>query len=117
MDRVQRRAAVHPGVQVALARPHLDVERRSRPRVASSNVGHVAAQHPAVEDDARVGAALVLRDPVDDRVAADLLLAVAREAEVDRQRVRLDEPLRRLEQDAELALVVGDAARVRPLVR
>ena len=55
-------------------------------------------------------------DVVDDRVAADLLLAVAREAQVDRQRVRLDEPLRRLEDDPELALVVGDAARVRPLV-
>ena len=87
----------------------------TRPRVASSIVGHVALQHPAVEDHARVRAALVLRDPVDDRVAADLLLAVEREAEIDRQRVRLDEPLRGLEHEQELALVVGDAARVRPL--
>ena len=115
MDRVQRRAAVHPGVQVALAGPHRRRRTPTRPRVASSIVGTSTPQHPAVEDHAGVGAALVLRDVVDDRVAADLLLAVEREAEVDRQRARLDEPLRRLEEEPELALVVGDAAPVRPL--
>ena len=77
-------------------------------------VGHVAAQHSAVEDHARVGASLVLRDPVGDRVAADLLLAVERDAEVDRQRARLDEPLRGLEDEPQLSLVVGDASSVRP---
>ena len=115
MDRVERHAAVHPGVQVALAGPHLDVDA-DEAAGRELDRRHVAAQHPAVEDHARVGAALVLRDPVGDRVAADLLLAVAGDAEVDRQRARLDEPLRRLEQDEpELALVVGDAAPVRPL--
>ena len=89
----------------------------TRPRVASSIVGHVAPQHSAVEDHAGVGAALVLRDPVGDRVAADLLLAVERDAEVDRQRARLDEPLRGLEHEPELALVVGDAARRTPTRR
>ena len=86
------------------------------PRVARSNAGRSLAQHAAVEDDRGVGADGVVREVVDDRRAADLLLAVAREAQVDRQRVRLDELLRGLQQDEELALVVGDAARVRPLV-
>src|SRR5205814_10137427 len=66
--------------------------------------------------DRRVRAGVVGGEVVDDRVAADLLLAVAGEAQVDRERVRLDELLRRLEQDEDLALVVGDAARVRPAV-
>ena len=114
MDRVERHAAVHPGVQVALARPHLDVDADE---AAGRELDRrdVAPEHPAVEDHAGVGPALVLRDPVGDRVAADLLLAVVRDAEVDRQRARLDEPLRGLEHEPELALVVGDAARVRPL--
>ncbi len=48
-------------------------------------------------------------------MAADLLLAVERDAEVDGQRVRLDETLCRFQDEPELALVVGDAAAVRPL--
>ena len=72
--------------------------------------------HAAVEDDACIRAAVVDGEVVDDRVAADLLFAVAREAQVDRKRVRLDELLRRLQEDEELALVVGDPARIRPLV-
>ena len=86
VDRVQRRAAVHAGVQVALAGPHLDVDADE---AAGRELDRrdVTPQHPAVEDHAGVGAALVLRDVVDDRVAADLLLAVERDAEVDGQRV------------------------------
>ena len=49
-------------------------------------------------------------------MAADLLLAVARETDVHRQRIRGRELLRALQQHPELALVVGDAARVGPLV-
>ena len=102
-------------MQIALARRHLDVEgdeaaRRERER------RDVHAHHATVEDDPRVRAPLVDLEVVDDRVTADLLLAVAREAQVDGQRIRLDELLRCLQQDEELALVVGDAARVRPLV-
>ena len=56
------------------------------------------------------------RDPVDDRVAADLLLAVAGDAHVHRQRALGGEQRRRLQQQVELPLVVGDPARVEPLV-
>jgi hypothetical protein len=51
-----------------------DVERRQ-----------VAADHATVEDDRRVGATDVGLEELDDRVAARLLLAVAREANVHRQ--------------------------------
>ncbi len=115
VDGVQRRAAVHARVEIALPRRHLDVEG-DEPARREAEHRHVDAEHSAVEDDARVRAPLVLLDPVDDRRSADLLLAVAREAEVDRQRVLLDEPLRGLEQDVDLPLVVGDAARVCPVV-
>ena len=84
---VQRRAAVHPGVQVALARAHAHVE------VVEPAAGHVerrdaAREHARVEDDGGVRAALVLLQPLDDRVAAELLLPVAGEAHVDRQLAR-----------------------------
>ena len=101
-------------MQVALARPHLDVEADE---AAGRELDRrdVAPEHPAVEDHGRVGAALVLCNPVGDRVAADLLLAVEGDAEVDGERTGLDEALRRAEHEPELALVVGDAAAVRPL--
>ena len=115
VDGVERGAAVHPGVQVALAGAHRHVEG-DQPARREVEDGDVHPEHAAVEDDRHVRAAVVDGEVVDDRVAADLLLPVAGEAEVDRERVRLDEPLRRLEQDPDLALVVGDPARVRPLV-
>ena len=68
-----RFAGADGDVEVADA-AHRDVERRD-----------VALDHAAVEHDRRVGATLVLLEPVDDRVPADLLLAVAREADVDRE--------------------------------
>ena len=58
------------------------------PRVAIAELGHAALRHAAVEDQRRIGAALVVLEEVDDRVAADLLLAVAGDADVDRQRRR-----------------------------
>ena len=73
---------------------------------------HVAADHAAVEDDRRVGAALVGLEELDDRVAAGLLLAVAAEADVDRQLAGLRELARGGEQHVELALVVDRAAAV-----
>ena len=84
---------------------HGDVEAR-----------HVALDHAAVEHDRRVGAALVGGDPVDDRVAADLLLAVTRDAQVDGELAGRGEQLRRLQEHVQLALVVGDAAGVEPAV-
>ena len=61
------------------------------PRVARLNAGHVAPDHPAVEDDRGVRSALVGLEELDDRVAAGLLLAVAAEADVDRQLAGLRE--------------------------
>ena len=84
VDRVQRRVAVHAGMEVARARADAHVEggepaRRDRDRRL------VPVLHAAVEDHADVGAALVLLQELDDRLAADLLLAVGDDAEVDRQ--------------------------------
>src|SRR5581483_237993 len=107
-------AAVHAGVEVALAGAdvHVEGDQASRRQLEHRQV---AAEHAAVEDDRGVRAAAVGGEVVDDRATADLLLPVAREAEVDGQRACLDEPLRGAQQDPELALVVGDAAPVRPL--
>ena len=101
-------------MEVALARPDPDVE------VADSARRDVerrlpAPRHVRVEDHGGVGPALVLADPVDDRMAADLLLAVARDADVHRQRALGGEQRGRLQQKVELALVVGDASGVEPL--
>jgi len=50
-------------------------------------------------------------------MTAGLLLAVAGEADVDRQFAGLGEPASRAQQQVELALVVGDAAGVEVLAR
>ena len=72
--------------------------------------------HAVEEDHARVGAALVLLEELDDRLTADLLLAVRDEADVDRERPVGREQACRVQQHPKLALVVSDAARVEPLV-
>ena len=51
-------------------------------------------------------------DPLDDRVAPDLLLAVEGEADVHRQRTLVGELPRRLDEHEHVPLVVGDAAGV-----
>jgi hypothetical protein len=81
-----------------------DVERRA-----------VARDHAAVEDHRRVGAPLVRRQEVDDRVPARLLFAVAGEAHIDRELAGLSELARGAEQHVQLPLVVGDAAAVEVL--
>src|SRR5215213_262811 len=70
--------------------------------------GNVARDHPAVEDDAGIRPALVGGEVVDDRVAARLLLAVAGEPHVRGQPAGPRQPRGGLEQEEELALVVGD---------
>ena len=65
---------------------------------------------------ADVGPALVRLEEVDDRVTADLLFPVGRDADVHRQRAFRAQELRRLEQGVELSLVVGDPAGVIPTV-
>ena len=69
-----------------------------------------------VEDDACVGTAIVGLEEVDDRVTADLLLAVARNSDVHRQLACLMQQLRGFHEAVELAFVVRDPAAVVPTV-
>ena len=71
---------------------------------------------PRVVSSRCCGAAIVLTNEVDDRVAADLFLPVAGDPQVDGQRSLLPEQLGGLQQREQLALVVGDAAGVVPAV-
>ena len=80
-------------------------ERRQIPRL-----------HAAVEDHAGVRAALVLLEELDDRLAAHLLLAVRDDTDVDRECALCSEQAGGVQDHPELALVVGDAASVEPLV-
>ncbi len=102
-------------MQVPLPGPHLDVEVRDPPRRDLEDRDARLEQVP-VEDDTGVAPTLVRRQEVDDRVAAGLFLAVAREPHVDRQRALGGQKRRRLQQEVELPLVVGHAARVEPPV-
>ena len=76
----------------------------------------VPADHAAVEDQRGVRRTGVGVDPVDDRVASHLFLAVEREADVDRQRTGLGELSHRFDKDEHVPLVVGDAAGVQAAV-
>jgi hypothetical protein len=98
-------------MQVGRTAPQADVEV-DEPASPQVERRRVQAGHRAVEDDARVGTALVLGEEVDDRVAADLLLTVEGDADVDRQRALEGELLSSLESQIGVALVVGRAARV-----
>ena len=115
VHRVERRTAVHPRVEVAEPGANLHVEVAEAPH-GDVEARDVALDHAAVEDDRRVGVAPVGLEPVHDRVAPHLLLAVARDAQVDRELARGREQLRRLEEHVQLALVVDDAAAEEPTV-
>ena len=108
---VERGAAVDARVQILVAGAKRDVEVRHAARREIEG-GDIAPDHPAVEDDRRVRAALVRLEELDDRVAAGLLFAVAAEAHVDRQLAGLRELARGGEQHVQLALVVDGAAAV-----
>ena len=114
MRRVQRGAAVHARVQVALTRTERHMEVRHPPRREVER-RHVPPDHPAVEDDRRVRTALVGLEKLDDRMAAGLLLAVAAEADVHGQLAGARQLTRRREEHVELALVVDRAAPVEVL--
>ena len=88
----------------------------ARPRVATARAGSSRRSMLPSKMTHAVGAALVLAEKLDDRLPADLLLAVRDDAEVDRQRTVGGEQAGRVQQHPELALVVCDAARVEPLV-
>ena len=82
------------------------------PRVATLNAGTSRRIMPLSKMIAASRAALVGLEELDDRVAAGLLLAVAAEADVDRQLAGPRELARGGEQHVELALVVDRAAPV-----
>ena len=102
-------------MQVALAGPDLHAEVRDA-ACGDLEDRNPRLEHVPVEDDAGVSPTLVRHEVVDDRVAAALLFAVAREAHVHRQRALGGEQRRCLQEQVQLALVVGDPARVEPSV-
>ena len=115
VQRVQRRAAVHPRVQVGRAGPHLDVDIERAAR-ADREHGCLGVEHRSVEDHAGVGVRRLALDELDDRRSADLLLAVTAEADVHGQLPVARQIRGGAKQRPELALVVGDASRVEPAV-
>ena len=102
-------------MEVPLARPDTDVEvtETSKRGVEGRDV---AVEHVPVEHDRRIGAALVGGDPLPDRLSADLLLGVEREADVDRELARLGELASGFDEHEQVRLVVGHAAGVQPAV-
>ncbi len=80
---VERCRSEHAGVHVGRPGPDLDVEVEHA-AYAHIERGLPASNHSAVEDQRRVRPALILLEPFHDRIAADLLLAVEAEANVDR---------------------------------
>ena len=113
--RVQRRAAEDSGVQIALAGSHAHVEVGDAPG-RNLEHGDAGLEHVTVEDHAGVSPTLVRLEEVHDRIASGLLLAVAGEPDVHRQRALGREQRRCLQLEVELALVVGDPSRVEPAV-
>ena len=108
---VERAAAIDAGVHVALGGAHLQVQH-DQPAQPDGDRRRVLVDHPRVEDDRAVGAALVGAHPVRDGLAAGLLLALHEHAHVDRQGARRRLRARDVQQRQEVALVVGRAARV-----
>src|SRR2546427_6449305 len=98
-------------MQIAPASDHADV-KVDDPAGGYEERGDPLGEHAGVEDRAGVGATLVGGEEVDDRVPADLLLPVAGKADVYRQGSFCCEQRRRLQQQVELALVIGGAACV-----
>ncbi|HET6507364.1 MAG TPA: hypothetical protein VFG42_11305, partial [Baekduia sp.] len=111
VQRVEGGAAEEAGVLVAVG--GTDVEGRQRGAAqADGDRGQVGADHGAVVDDRGVGAAGVGGRPGGDRLAAGLLLALDRDADVDGQLAGGREVAGGGRQRQEVALVVGGAARV-----
>ena len=109
MRRDERRTAEHARVEVALARPDGEMQVADAPQRGADRRQRLR-RVAAVEDERHVGRAGVLLDPVHDRVPADLLLGVDREANVHGQLAGLREELGRPEEHEHVRLVVGHAA-------
>ena len=115
VERVQRGAAVHAGVRGLGAGADLEVGE-DHPARGERQRGRVGVDHPAVEDDHGVGAALVGAHPLADVVGAGLLGALDQHAHVDRQLAGVGHRAGDVQQRKEVALVVGRAAGVEAAV-
>jgi hypothetical protein len=115
VERVQRRTAVRARMEIALARPHFDVEVE-RPARRDREHRRLVVQHGGVEDHAGACRTGCLLEMPEDRRAADLLLAVEQEPDVDGKLARRREVQGCAGERPQLPLVVGDAARVQPAV-
>lgn len=85
MERVHRRPAEQARVEVVRTGAHLDAEVREAAR-ADLERRRIEPRHHAVEDYAGVAAPQVVGQEADNGVAARLLLTIADDAHVDRQR-------------------------------
>ena len=115
VDRVERRAAELARVGGPLARGHDEVRPDHAAR-ADRQRRRVGVEHPAVEHDRRVGAALVGGHPALGRVGRRLLLALDQHAHVDAELARVGQLAGHEQQREEVALVVGGAAGVEAAV-
>ena len=115
VDGVERSTAEDARMEILLAGANTDMEVDEPPRPDVEG-RHARRWHAAVEDQAGIGAALVGRQKIDDRLPARLLLAVGDDPHVDRQRALGRERCRGLEQQVEVALVVAAAPSVDPAV-
>jgi hypothetical protein len=116
VDRVGDRAAVHAGVEVAVGALDVDLQR-AEPLERQRERGLVLGPLRAVGADHQVaGEALAVRGHERaHRRAADLLLPLEEELDVDGQRpLGLQQRLDREDRREHAALVVGGAARVDP---
>jgi hypothetical protein len=111
VKRVQRGAAVHARVRRLRARADLDVGE-DHPARGERQSRRGGVDHAAVEDDHRVGAALVGAHPLPDVVGAGLLGALDQHADVHRERPVGGHRAGDVQQREEVALVVGRAAGI-----
>src|SRR5438105_13740079 len=102
-------------MEVALARSHRHLHA-DEPAGRDAEGGQAGAKEARVEDDAGVRGPVLLPEEVDDRVAPDLLLAVAGDADVDRQCALRCEVGGGSQEQVQLTLVVRDPAGVGPPV-
>ena len=114
LHRVRGGAAVHSRMQVMVGALHMNLAVDNSAKTHAQG-GQARREHLGVADHGRVAlqaSGIGLDERLDD-IAADLLLAFDHELHVDRElAVLAQEPLDRLDQNDDLSLIVGGAARV-----
>ena len=106
VEGVQRGAAVDARMRDPLAGADLELGEHD-PARGGRDRGRLGVEHPGVEDDRAVGAALVGEHPLVDVVGAGLLGALDEHAHVHGQLARVGHLARDVQQREEVALVVG----------